>query len=329
MYGKHLMVAAIAALCGYGAFQTANPTQPPQSPTQPPAKPPQQQPKSANAEQEIRAAAAEFAAAFSKGDIDRVLSFWADDADYMDDEGVVHRGKAAISKLFMGTSEHVKGHTMTIKVQSVKFTRPDVALEEGIVTVKHPESGSDSNRYMSIWVKNGDRWLLSSVRDQPPVSPADVDDEEPLKEFAWLVGAWNNETSGAKCAMTCKWVLNKQFLEMEYDIKKENEGPTEVAVMLGRHPGSGELRSWFFDSEGGIGGSRWVREGNTWTSESEGVLSDGRTGTSVNSIQFVDDDTFIWRSKNRQIDGNPVADAEVKFTRCKDEPKEAGKEIKQ
>ena len=317
MYAKHLVIAAVAALGGYGAFQlTAVSAEEPQKPS--------------NAEQEIRAAAAAYAAAFNKGDIDTVLSFWTDDADYMDDDGVVHRGKPAIVKLFKETGDHIKGHTMSLDVQVVKFPRPDVALEEGVATINHPEGGSESNRYISLWVKNGGRWQLNSARDQAPESPPEAaSSDEPLKEFEWLIGDWTNETSGAKCALTCKWALNKRFLEMDYDTKKDNDEPTKVAVMLGFDPGADELRSWFFDSEGGNGMSRWERDGNTWTSQSRGVLGDGQAGTSVNSIQFVDDDTFIWRSKNRRIDGNPVPDAEVKFTRCKDHAKEAGKEGKQ
>jgi hypothetical protein len=58
-----------------------------------------------------------------------------------------------------------------------------------------------------------------------------------------------------------------------------------------------------------------VRDGNTWTAGWSGVLSDGRPASSVNSIKFIDDKTFLFRSVDREIDGLPLADLDVKFAR--------------
>ena len=87
-----------------------------------------------------------------------------------------------------------------------------------------------------------------------------------------------------------------------------------------------EIRSWVFDSEGGNSGAKWQRNGDAWSSKCEGVLGDGRSGSSVNSIQYLNDDAFVWRSKNRRIDGSPVADNEVKFSRRKEAAQDATKE---
>src|SRR5215813_10005784 len=80
-------------------------------------------------EKEIRAAADAFAAAFNKGDLDTLAGFWADDADYVDDTGATHKGKAAISDMMKKNATQCKGYTMKINVASVHFPRPDVAID--------------------------------------------------------------------------------------------------------------------------------------------------------------------------------------------------------
>jgi hypothetical protein len=73
--------------------------------------------------------------------------------------------------------------------------------------------------------------------------------------------------------------------------------------------------SWFFDSQGGYGGGDWERDGNTWTTSCSGVLPEGQIASSTNSMKFVDDNNFLFRSVDRDIDGLPLADVEAKFVR--------------
>ena len=56
------------------------------------------------------------------------------------------------------------------------------------------------------------------------------------------------------------------------------------------------------------------------TTANVGVI---RGGSATNIIEFVDQDTFIWRSKDREVDGQPMADTEVKFARKVAKEKEA------
>lgn len=287
------------------------------------AQPPQ---KRGGDEKEIRAAAEAFAAAFNKGDLDTLVGFWADDADYVDDTGASHKGKAAIAEMMKKNAAQFKGYTMKITVASVRFPRPDVALDEGSVSLTSPDGGSDSSRYLSVWVKNGDRWQLSDVHDLSGSEPDATD--EPLKEFSWLVGQWSYTGQNVTVNLKCRFALDKQFLVSEYEVTRQGADPKRVVQWMGWDPASEAVRSWIFDSDGGNGQAVWERDGNTWTSQSEGVLRDGKTGTSVNSIQFVDDGHFVWTSKNREIDDNPVPDAELKFTRQGETKKEGDKEDK-
>jgi hypothetical protein len=75
------------------------------------------------------------------------------------------------------------------------------------------------------------------------------------------------------------------------------------------------MRSWVFDSHGGFGEGNWQRDGNRWVVACAGVLPDGGTGQATNIWEFVDPKTFVWRAVDREVDGQPVGDMDVKFVR--------------
>ncbi len=283
--------------------------------------------KPAGAEKEVRAAVESYVAAFNRRDLPAFLGFWEDDAVYVDDNGAVHKGKKSIEALMKKNAPQLKGFTMKIDLAGIRFPKPDVAIEEGSVTLTSPDGVPSSDRYIAVWVKNNGRWLLNTVRDQPSATPAVVA-STPMKQLEWLIGNWTAESGKVSVKLHCRWALNQQFIVFEYEVARPGEETNHVAQWIGWDPATEQIHSWVFDSEGGHGQAVWERDGNTWTSQAEGVLGDARRGTSVNSIQFADDDHFIWRSRNREIDGDPIADAEVKFTRQAGNQNGAAKEAK-
>jgi hypothetical protein len=98
-------------------------------------------------------------------------------------------------------------------------------------------------------------------------------------------------------------------------VKTKDGQQFTVVTMIGWDPADGNVRSWFFDSRGGFGDGQWTRDGNSWTITSNGVVSDGRHGTSTNVWKFTDNNAMVWDSKDRQLDGVPMPDNEVKFVR--------------
>ena len=72
-----------------------------------------------------------------------------------------------------------------------------------------------------------------------------------------------------------------------------------------------------FDSRGGFGEGSWSRRSPTWTVAVAGVTADGRHGTGTNQWTHVDDNTFIFQSLDRDIDGHPLPDVKITYTRSK------------
>jgi hypothetical protein len=75
------------------------------------------------------------------------------------------------------------------------------------------------------------------------------------------------------------------------------------------------VRSWVYDSTGGFGEGYWQRDGNKWVVGSTAILADGGIGGATNIYEFKDENTVLYRSVDRDVDGQPVADVEAKFVR--------------
>jgi uncharacterized protein (TIGR02246 family) len=272
----------------------------------------------------IRRVTAAYTEALNKGDLKAILAFWAPDADYVDESGKMIRGREVIANQFKKSLAESKGAKFKGQLHSIKFLRRDVALGDGSVEMTSADGTFSSNRYAVVWTKADGQWLISSVRDLPAETnslPCLAYGQ--LKGLEWLVGEWSDQSDKIDVHISCRWFESKSFLLMEYKVSLPGEEPMLVRQRIGWDPHNGMVRSWVFDSRGGFGEGYWEREGNRWIISQTGILPDGSLGSATNSIEFLDQDTFIWRSKDREVDGQPMADTEIKFGRKAAKEKEA------
>ena len=54
------------------------------------------------------------------GDLDAIMSFWATDAEYVDESGKMTKGSDKIAALFRNALPELKGAKVAIKVNSLK-----------------------------------------------------------------------------------------------------------------------------------------------------------------------------------------------------------------
>jgi uncharacterized protein (TIGR02246 family) len=307
------IVLAVGALLGLLVITGIAETQPQDKKAEKPAAAASPRPAD---EKAIREAGATHVEAMNKGDLNALMAFWTPDADYIDETGKLTRGKEALTALFKKGLTENKGKKVTGKLNSLKFLRADVALEDGSLEFTAPDGSKESNRYAVVWVKSGDHWLISSVRDLPE-EETDVPSlaYPQLRALEWLVGEWQDASDKIDVNIVCRWDRNKTFLLMQYDVKRPGEEPLQVSQRIGWDGRNGMVRSWTFDSQGGFGEGYWDRQGNRWLVGTSGVLPDGGVGGATNVYEFVDQNSFIWRALDREVDGQPLADAEIKFIR--------------
>jgi uncharacterized protein (TIGR02246 family) len=299
MRSRHLVVAALAALAMAYLFWPAESAL-----------------GGPEDEKALRQSAAAYAEAFNKGDVKAVLTYWAADAEFVNEDGVSFKGHDQIAAQFRKALENLKGHKLKLHVGSIKFFKSDVALETGRAELIAPDGSSEMGPYEAVWVKTNGKWLLSRVRDLPSEGEvATTNHQGALKQLAWLVGEWSAEGKEVSVSITSKWAEGKNYLLQEYVIRRKGEDPHYLSQRIGYDASQGVIRSWTFDANGGFGGGYWQREGNKWTVSVGGVLADGRLGSSLDTWKYVDDNNWTWSSAQREVDGQPVPDSEVKFTR--------------
>jgi uncharacterized protein (TIGR02246 family) len=269
-------------------------------------------------EKAIRKALDSFTAAFNKGDLEGLMTPWTEDAEFASASGKVYRGKAQVRVLLKKSLTANKGARESIQTHSIRFLKPDVAIEEGVVTLTTLDGAAESGRYESLWVKQNERWYMSRVRDLPDRAEEGRSvAHQMLKPLAWMVGEWVDKDGKGDVAMTCRWSPGQTFLLQEYPIKQNDGTIGYVWLRIGWDAAAGQLRSWVFDSMGGFGEGRWKREGNDWLVPSEGHYPDGRKASSDNRWKYVNDETTIWTSRNRQAEGQPLPDLTITFIKKK------------
>lgn len=268
-------------------------------------------------EQAIRQAVADMAAAFTKGDVDAGLAAWANDADYIDDTGKVHKGKAAIAALFKQALAENAGRKFKIEVASLRFLKPDVVMDDGTIKVTDPDGHVDHSRYTAVWMKVDGTWRLTCVRDLPTDnSEAEATSHHAhLKQLDWLLGEWQHTEKDTTITVNVKWVKNKNFLMLDLILTQAGKEMVDATLLVAWDARQEQLRGWIFDDKGGLGEGWIEREGNSWSMAVEGVLPDGRTASMTHVLKFVDDNVFVWETKDREVDGRPVADSAIRLTK--------------
>jgi uncharacterized protein (TIGR02246 family) len=275
------------------------------------------QPAKSNGEEAaIKKTLADYGAALTSGELDQVMAFWTTDSDYVDEAGKMTKGKDQIAALFKKALPDLKGAKVSTNLHSIKLLRPEVALVDGNIDITSTTGVKDISRYAIVLNKTGDKWLIDSARDLPSqVTDLPSLASAQLKDLDWLVGEWVDQSPNVDVTVKVYWATNKAFLLMDYLVKREGMDPLEVTLRVGWDGANNRIRSWTFDSQGGFGEGFWHKEGKKWLVGTSGVLPDGGTGGATNSYEFVDANNLVWRSTDRDVDGQPLADAEVKFAR--------------
>jgi uncharacterized protein (TIGR02246 family) len=247
-----------------------------------------------------------FTRAFNAGDAKAVADLYTDDAELIDEDGERIQGRPTIQDFYSALFNERKGATIEILLASLRFLGPDIAKEDGQTRVT--PSGGDPATYRDytvLYVRQGGRWLHSSVREEHPIGLAH---HERLKELEWLVGEWLDESSDSSIHANCRWSDDKNFLLRDFVIHVQGKPVMNVTQRIGWDPLTKQIKSWVFDSAGGYGDALWTRSGNQWVIKSTGVLPDGRIATATNILTQTGPNAARWASTERTVGGEVAPD---------------------
>jgi uncharacterized protein (TIGR02246 family) len=275
-------------------------------------------PKDTPAEQAaIAKRAQEFIEAFNKGDAEAVANFWTPDGDYIDMAGETLKGRKAIAAAFGKQFEAVRGAKLQIHPTSTRIVKPDLAIEDGITEVIPPDNGPPSAaRYTAVHVNVDGQWFLSSVRDSVVAASTNASHLQPIE---WLLGDWVEEgAKGDQLEVAYSWAENQNFIVSTYAFTNKGTPLAGGTQWIGWDAAAKQVRSWTFESSGGMGQAMWSKDGAKWTLKVDMVLPDGKKMMATNTITRVDADHVTWLSTGRTMDGHAIPDSEaIKLKRAK------------
>jgi uncharacterized protein (TIGR02246 family) len=240
--------------------------------------------------------------AYDRGDAKALANFYAEDVDYVDQDGMEVKGRGVIEKLFEHNFQENPGAKIAITIEEVKPLAPDVQVNRGVATVTATSGLIESTRYVAVLLKKADRWQISQLTETATPAPGADSQLEPLK---WLIGSWENKEADQTVETKVDWAGNKNFLVRTFKLKGLNEGETDGWEIVGWDPDRRQIHSWIFDSNGGFGESTWAYHAGHWLILAVNVLPDGSRSTAENVLTKVDDNEFTWESENRTLNGEP------------------------
>jgi uncharacterized protein (TIGR02246 family) len=245
----------------------------------------------------------DYAHAFNRHDAVALAAHWSPTAENVDlDTGDVTRGRAAVGEVFSALFAAEASGRLDIDVESIRMLRDDVAVVDAVSAVSFAgataPTAASRRRMSAVVICRDGQWLLESVREAQLPEERAKTAPQPLETLAWMVGTWEGSTAGATVHTHCSWAADRRFLVRHHLVTR---GPQAAAATGGDRgipglllPGSGDsrevseviafdgergqIRSWFFNSQGRFAEGTWAREGDRFVVLVEGRGSD--TGTS-------------------------------------------------
>lgn len=240
-----------------------------------------------------------FVRAYNAGDAKALAALFTEDAEASDARGDVVKGRDAITALFAAIFEESPGSKLEVTVDSLRFPTADVALETGRTIVTPADGGApERGRYTVLFVKKDGKWLQSFVQES---SDDQITPHERLKELAWMIGDWVDESESAVASTSCRWSDDKNFLLRDFTIHVAGAKVMSGTQRIGWDPLTGQIKSWIFESDGGHAEGLWSRLGNQWVVKVSGSLPDGQRTTATQVITYVNKETIRWKAVDRTI----------------------------
>ena len=242
--------------------------------------------------------------AFNKHDTPSAMNFWARDAEYTSPGGAKIKGRDALKKRIDSFfKEHGSVKVSFLNEPNIMIISPTKAVARGAIRNQISDKTGNDVEYTAIFSKDNEQWKILHMDDKHLAS---FESYEKLSQLAWLLGEWIDLDGADVIDTKFEWAPNKSFITGHFRINMDGAVAFEGNQVIGWDPLSKQLKSWVFDSEGGIGHGVWSKEGQGWAVNMSTTLADGRKASAINIYRTLGPDRLAWRSIGREVAGSPL-----------------------
>lgn len=250
-----------------------------------------------------------YESAFNSKNVETLISHWSATGVYSSQTSGKTTGRAAMRKQFEILFTDTPSINISLETDSIQFISPNVALEQGRVTVFAKDGQTTQSDYDVVFVKQKNQWLIDRVSESKSEEVNSSYAE--LKKLDWLIGQWTATAPGHRVEYTCQWTVNQNFISRKFTVfDPSNETIASGLQMIGWDAKAGLIRSWLFDSDGGLVKGTWHPGDNQWTVQSVASFADGGSGSFSGVFQLHENGEHSWKKTNRVIDGQLMPNIE-------------------
>jgi uncharacterized protein (TIGR02246 family) len=251
-----------------------------------------------------------FVDAYANRDSAAIGDMFTEDAEFLDEFGVLTEGREGIRAMFAGVFEANQDALINeIQITRIRPLSETVAMEEGFV-ISSPATDAPRNRsrYVALHTKQSDgKWRINTLKDFPREP---LGRQEQLSQLAWMVGDWVNEDQDSVVHTTCDWSPEGNYLLRSFTMQKYDGSELSGVQRIGWDPALKKLRSWTFDSEGGFFHGLWTQDGPRWLLNLAGVTSEGESVTATSVFTVIDAEMVTWNYRNLIVGGEVRGETE-------------------
>lgn len=264
---------------------------------------------------ELAGVAERFVAAYNEKNLENILALYTGDAEMIDEiDGLSASGIGAIRSIFESSFSKYPDRRIALEVIDVRQVATNVVIEEGITRFSGevPNEEGDAIAYSAVLVKDPEKgWLIASSREIAAKS-AFVD---PLEGLYPLEGDWILQGEQMQMELSLSLSNSGRFLVGRAVTSTPDAGAMETELRIGYDPSMDQVRWWTFDELGGFGQGPWQAIENGWLVRSSGVTADGEVTAAIQRLTFEENDTILWDSTNRFLNGVAQPDLELRLVR--------------
>lgn len=305
---RHLLIVLLGFMSSWLTLWLINPVHSQQPPSQQP--PSQTRVLNEQDRLSIEQVISAYETAFNAKNIEALISHWSDAGVYFSQtSGKTTTGRVAMRKQFEDLFASTPAPNLSLQTDSIEFISPNVALEKGRATVVAGDGQTTQSEYDVVFVKQKKKWLIDRVSETE--SPALESNYDQLKQLEWLIGQWTATAKGHQIDYTCQWTVNQNFISRKFTVLDgSNETIASGLQIIGWDANAELIRSWLFDSDGGLIKGTWHAGDNQWTVQSVARFADGSSGSFSGAFQLHENGEHSWKKTNRVIDGQLMPNIE-------------------